>query len=83
METLEAFPSEIDAVYRQPWDRIRRHTPKNIALVKAVLIWVLTAVRSMSIDELRHAIATSPDTHKFECKRMVPETNLITVCMDW
>ena len=34
----------------------------------------------MTIEELRHAVATSPDTHKFDRKRLIPTSTLISLC---
>ena len=80
MDTLREFPSEVDAVYRRTWDRICQGTPRNIHLIKTVLIWVLNATRSMTVEELRHAVASSPETYKFERKRLVPASTLVTLC---
>ncbi|KAH6914320.1 ankyrin repeat-containing domain protein [Coprinopsis sp. MPI-PUGE-AT-0042] len=79
-DTLKAFPSSIEDVYRQTWDRISNESHKHASLAKAVLVWVLNASRSMTIDELERAVATSPDTHKFEPRRLVPETTLVSLC---
>ncbi|KAH6889026.1 hypothetical protein BKA70DRAFT_884392 [Coprinopsis sp. MPI-PUGE-AT-0042] len=79
-DTLKAFPSSIEDVYRQTWARISNESHKHASLAKAVLVWVLNASRSMTIDELERAMATSPDTHKFEPRRLVPETTLVSLC---
>ncbi|KAH6889033.1 ankyrin repeat-containing domain protein [Coprinopsis sp. MPI-PUGE-AT-0042] len=79
-DTLKAFPSSIEDVYRQTWARISNESHKHASLAKAVLVWVLNASRSMTIDELERAVATSPDTHKFEPRRLVPETTLVSLC---
>ncbi|KAH6916346.1 hypothetical protein BKA70DRAFT_1216542 [Coprinopsis sp. MPI-PUGE-AT-0042] len=79
-ETLKSFPSSIDDVYRQTWARISNESRKHASLAKAVLVWVLNASRSMTIEELERAVATSPDTHKFEAGRLVPGTTLISLC---
>jgi hypothetical protein len=34
----------------------------------------------MSVDALRYAIATSPDTHEFDQSRLVSSETLITLC---
>jgi ankyrin repeat domain-containing protein 50 len=79
-QTLEAFPAQIEEAYRQTCIRIVHQDPKHVLLAKLVLLWVLNARRSMTIEELRHALATSPDTHVFEHARLVPEAMLIGVC---
>ena len=80
MDALEVFPSEIEDVYRLTWKRICSQTANNVALAKTAILWVLNATRSMTSTELRHAIATHPETHKFERKRLVPEVTLGSVC---
>ncbi|KAH6901093.1 hypothetical protein BKA70DRAFT_1569155 [Coprinopsis sp. MPI-PUGE-AT-0042] len=60
--------------------RILGQSVEHVALAKAVLIWVLHASRSMTVEELRRAVATSPNTHKFQPDRVVPSTTLISLC---
>jgi hypothetical protein len=79
-DTLQAFPPKIEEVYCRTWDRILNESRKHASLAKAVLLWVIYASRSLTIDELKQAVATSPDTHKFEPARHVPEATLISVC---
>ncbi|KAH6889048.1 ankyrin repeat domain-containing protein 50 [Coprinopsis sp. MPI-PUGE-AT-0042] len=79
-DTLKAFPSSIKDVYCQTWARISDQSRKHASLAKAVLVWVLNASRSMTIAELERAVATSPDTHKFEPRRLVPGTTLVSLC---
>ncbi|KAH6889059.1 hypothetical protein BKA70DRAFT_885720 [Coprinopsis sp. MPI-PUGE-AT-0042] len=79
-DTLKAFPSSIEDVYHQTWSRISNEGRKHASLAQAALIWVLNASRSMTIDELERAVATSPDTHKFEPGRLVPGATLISLC---
>ncbi|KAH6905323.1 ankyrin repeat-containing domain protein [Coprinopsis sp. MPI-PUGE-AT-0042] len=79
-ETLEQFPSEIEDVYIQTWNRILGQHPRHISQARALLLWVLSAQRSMTIEELQRALATSPDTHTFEPGRMVPEAALFGLC---
>ncbi|KAH6905339.1 ankyrin repeat-containing domain protein [Coprinopsis sp. MPI-PUGE-AT-0042] len=80
-ETLEEFPSAIEGVYVQTWNRILSQTPKHTLLAKALLSWVLNAQRPMTVEELQHAVAASPDTHNFQPARLVPEVStLIGLC---
>ncbi|KAH6887854.1 hypothetical protein BKA70DRAFT_1203319, partial [Coprinopsis sp. MPI-PUGE-AT-0042] len=79
-ETLEQFPSEIEDAYAQTWSRILDQHPRHVSFAKTVLLWVTHAQRSMTIEELQRAVATSPDNHKFEPARMVPETMLLSIC---
>ncbi|KAH6906769.1 hypothetical protein BKA70DRAFT_397981 [Coprinopsis sp. MPI-PUGE-AT-0042] len=79
-DTLKVFPSSIKDVYHQTWARISNQSRKYATLAKAVLVWVLNASRSMTMEELERAVATSPDTHKFEASRRVPWTTLLSLC---
>jgi ankyrin repeat domain-containing protein 50 len=79
-ETLEAFPSRIEDVYRQTWYRVLRQKPSYILLAKTMLLWVLNASRSMTLEELERAVATSPETYKFEPDLLAPGTMLVGLC---
>ncbi|KAH6901153.1 hypothetical protein BKA70DRAFT_1569201 [Coprinopsis sp. MPI-PUGE-AT-0042] len=77
---LEGFPPRIEDVYSQTWSRILDQTPTNTLIAKNALVWVLCAARSLTIDELRHAVATCPETHKFDRSRLVNEALLMGLC---
>ncbi|KAH6909892.1 hypothetical protein BKA70DRAFT_1148462, partial [Coprinopsis sp. MPI-PUGE-AT-0042] len=78
-QTLDTFPSSIEGVYQQTWHRILQQR-SHVSLAKAILVWVLNASRPMKIEELARAVATSPDTHRFEPDRLAPGTTLIALC---
>ncbi|KAH6905383.1 hypothetical protein BKA70DRAFT_1153081 [Coprinopsis sp. MPI-PUGE-AT-0042] len=80
MQTLDAFPRRIEDVYKQTWQRIIQSDLNHASLAKTAFLWVLNAKQSMSIDQLRHALATSPDTHSFEPSRLMPEATLVSAC---
>ncbi|KAH6884371.1 hypothetical protein BKA70DRAFT_140498 [Coprinopsis sp. MPI-PUGE-AT-0042] len=79
-QTLEAFPAKIGDVYRQTWQRILEQKSSHVLLAKNALVWVLSSSRSMTIEELERAIATSPETYKFEANRLAPGTTLLALC---
>ncbi|KAH6894868.1 ankyrin repeat-containing domain protein [Coprinopsis sp. MPI-PUGE-AT-0042] len=79
-ETLQAFPSDIEAIYAKTWERILAQGPKQLNLAKLVLLWITHAERELKMDTLRQAVATCPETYAFEPKRMVPEALLLSVC---
>ncbi|KAH6879711.1 ankyrin repeat domain-containing protein 28 [Coprinopsis sp. MPI-PUGE-AT-0042] len=79
-ETLQGFPSDIEAIYAKTWERIVAQAPKQSNLAKLVLLWITHADGEMTIDTLRRAVATCPETYAFEPKRMVPEALLLSVC---
>ncbi|KAH6888320.1 hypothetical protein BKA70DRAFT_59764 [Coprinopsis sp. MPI-PUGE-AT-0042] len=79
-KTLEGFPRQIDKVYQQTWERIQDQAPDMFAVATNALVWVLCAARSLKIDELCHAIATCPVTHKFDPNRLVDTATLMGLC---
>ncbi|KAH6894838.1 ankyrin repeat domain-containing protein 28, partial [Coprinopsis sp. MPI-PUGE-AT-0042] len=79
-ETLQAFPSDIEAIYAKTWERILAQGPKQSNLAKLVLLWITHANGEMTIDTLRRAVSTCPETYAFEPKRMAPEALLLSVC---
>ncbi|KAH6868947.1 ankyrin repeat-containing domain protein, partial [Coprinopsis sp. MPI-PUGE-AT-0042] len=80
-ETLATFSTEIEDLYLDTWNRITSQArAKTVLLAKNVLLWVVTATRSLTVEELRHALATCPNTHRFDPSRLVPEGTLIGLC---
>ncbi|KAH6909411.1 hypothetical protein BKA70DRAFT_1275956 [Coprinopsis sp. MPI-PUGE-AT-0042] len=79
-KALEDFPPRIEDVYQQTWNRILNQTPRLLTLARNILVWVLCATRSLTIEELRHAIATCPDTHQFDSSRLVDGATLMGFC---
>ncbi|KAH6877363.1 hypothetical protein BKA70DRAFT_1576413 [Coprinopsis sp. MPI-PUGE-AT-0042] len=78
--TLENFPSRIEDIYQETWRRIIGQPPDLALLAKNVLVWLLCVTRPLTIDELRHAVATTADTHKFDHSRLVDGITLIGLC---
>ncbi|KAH6903527.1 hypothetical protein BKA70DRAFT_1081027, partial [Coprinopsis sp. MPI-PUGE-AT-0042] len=79
-QTLDDFPAKIEDVYLQTWNRILDHPSMKVLLAKTILLWILTAPVSMTIEALQHAVATCPETHKFNRERVVDEALLIGLC---
>lgn len=79
-QTLESFPAQIEDVYRETWKRVLDQNPKQVALAKTILLWVLHSQKPMTIEQLRRAIAVDPDTNQFDRTRLVPEATLMALC---
>jgi hypothetical protein len=77
---LREFPARIEDVYIKTWERILMQDAELVLAAKTVLLWVLYASRSMTVAELERAVATCPDTYKFEADRLVPGTALMSLC---
>ncbi|KAH6907862.1 hypothetical protein BKA70DRAFT_1189345 [Coprinopsis sp. MPI-PUGE-AT-0042] len=79
-KTLEDFPRQIEDVYQQTWKRIEAQAPETAVIAKNALTWVLCAMRSLEIEELRYAVATCPDRAKFDHRRLVDKATLMALC---
>ncbi|KAH6884738.1 hypothetical protein BKA70DRAFT_136376 [Coprinopsis sp. MPI-PUGE-AT-0042] len=79
-KTLKEFPPGIADVYAKTWTRIMKQSSKKAHLAKSVFVWVTHATRSLTVDELRHAVARCTDTFKFDSTLMVPAETLVSVC---
>ncbi|KAH6873709.1 hypothetical protein BKA70DRAFT_281891 [Coprinopsis sp. MPI-PUGE-AT-0042] len=79
-QTLEDFPLSIQDVYGQTWHRILAQKSSHVLLAKTALLWVLNSSRPMTIEELERAVATSPETYKFEPNRLAPGMTLMALC---
>ncbi|KAH6905417.1 hypothetical protein BKA70DRAFT_1153112 [Coprinopsis sp. MPI-PUGE-AT-0042] len=79
-KTLATFPTDIEDLYRNTWQRILDLAPAKSLLARNTLTWVVHATRSLTIDELLEAVATCPDTHRFEQDRLAQEATLIGLC---
>ena len=79
-KTLNGFPEQIEDVYAQTWQRILDNPPQKVHLAKRVLLWVLYCPKSMTIAQLRYAVATCPESHRLKAERLVHEATLISIC---
>ena len=79
-QILEAFPQEIRDVYQQAWNRILKSDEHQASLAKAAFAWVLNAQRSLTVEQLRRALATCPETYHFEPARLMEESDILAAC---
>jgi ankyrin repeat domain-containing protein 50 len=79
-KVLKGFPPDIADVYAQTWNRITNQPDARASLARATLTWMVFAMRSLTLEELRHAIAMCPDTHQFDPRRLPPVDTLASVC---
>jgi ankyrin repeat domain-containing protein 50 len=79
-ETLEALPTDINAIYMKTWERILAQRVKHSNLAKLVLLWITHAHGEMTIETLRRAVAVLPETYAVEPRRMVSQEILLSVC---
>ena len=58
---LESMPNELDELYRQTVERIRRQPGDDGELGMKVLSWVIHAKRPLRVKEIQHALAVEVD----------------------
>ncbi|KAH6909762.1 hypothetical protein BKA70DRAFT_1471887 [Coprinopsis sp. MPI-PUGE-AT-0042] len=79
-EALATFSTEIEGLYRETWKRITGQSHSKALLAKKVFLWVTIATRPLTMDELRFALASCPETHRFDPSRLVQEGTLLGLC---
>jgi predicted transcriptional regulator len=78
LHVLKNLPNEIDEIYDQAMERIERQPNKELA--KRVLSWIIHASRPLSVEELRHALAVSPNMTEINPDALVFKSKLTSVC---
>ena len=63
---LESMPNELDELYRQTVERIRRQPGDDGELGMKVLSWVTHAKRPLRVEEIQHALAVEVDEDEDE-----------------
>ncbi|TFK18864.1 ankyrin, partial [Coprinopsis marcescibilis] len=77
-EALHDLPRRLDEMYKGTMDRVEQQ-PRG-SLAKRVLLWLLYTQRSLTLDELRYAVATSPGTETFDKGRLVSKDAILGIC---
>ena len=66
--------------YDEVMARIRAQNPDDRELAENVLSWIVYARRPLSLQELQHAIAVTPDMLDMDPEALVDKLILIDVC---
>ena len=77
---LKMLPTQVNATYDEVMVRIRAQNPDDRELADRVLSWIVYARRPLSLQELQHAIAVTPDMLDMDPEALVDELVLIDVC---
>ncbi|KAH6908077.1 ankyrin repeat-containing domain protein [Coprinopsis sp. MPI-PUGE-AT-0042] len=80
MEQLGKLPAKLDILYEEVFKRIEMQPEEHAALAKRVLLWVAYGFRSLTVDELRYAVASDPKVDWAAPNNLVPESLLVSVC---
>ena len=82
---LESMPKELDELYRQTVERIRRQPGDDGVLGMKVLSWVTHAKRPLGVEEIQHALAVEVDededsSHQMDFDNILSPQSLTDLC---
>ncbi|EAU86880.2 ankyrin repeat domain-containing protein 50 [Coprinopsis cinerea okayama7 len=77
---LAEFPIGIQGVYAASLQRIQDQDPESRELAMQILFWLAFARGPLSMQDLRYALATDPETGAFSPERMPDEASVLSVC---
>ena len=78
---LKTLPTQVNATYDEVIARIRAQNPDDRGLADKVLSWIVYARRPLSLQELQHAIAVTPDMFDMDPEALVDELISLDVCV--
>ena len=77
---LKKLPKGLDDTYCETLQRIARQGQPSLEMAYQVLSWISYARRSLTVEELRCALAVTPGDSTFDEDAMTPESTLVSVC---
>jgi hypothetical protein len=77
---LANLPKDVNVTYDQTMKRIEGQFEGDRELAERVLCWITYAQRPLSLQELQHAVAISPEMSEMNPDAIVNETILTSVC---
>ena len=78
-DTLMALPEDLDTVYEEKLQRIRKQRPLRIAkLAMRILYWVVCAERPLSLKELQHALSVEPGNTTYDPDEETDEADVVS-----
>ena len=77
---LKVLPTRVNDTYDEVMARIRTQSPDDRELAENVLSWIAYARRPISLQELQHAVAVTPDMLDMDPEALVDKFILIDVC---
>ncbi|TFK26020.1 ankyrin [Coprinopsis marcescibilis] len=76
-ERLERLPDGVTEMYAATMKRTEKAETSELA--KRALTWLLYSKRSLSIDDLRHAVAVNPETYAPDPEALVEEETFLAI----
>lgn len=77
---IEHLPQGLDAVYEEAWKRIQQQPPGHSDLAQQVIQWLSSAFTQMTVNQLRHAMATEEDDSDMNEENMPAADILAAAC---
>jgi ankyrin repeat protein len=79
-DALNTIPEGLQDAFEVTIKRINHQKSKSKHAMK-ILQWIFLAVRPLSIDELRHALATHPNDTEYDNQRALTTSQIIDFCL--
>jgi hypothetical protein len=79
-QVLQNLPKEVNDMYDETLKRVDGQIESDRKLAHKVFCWIIHAYRQLSLEELQHAVAVSPDMTEMDPDALVDESILTGVC---
>lgn len=80
MARLKQLPPKLDVLYNEAFERIKAQDEERAALAQLVLTWVVFAYKPLTVEDLRYAVASDPQTDWADEANLPPGLLLVSVC---
>lgn len=78
---LAKFPSKLQDLYAATMMRINnQEDDENAQTARRILLWLVYAARSLTVEELLYAIAVVPGTHDIDEDCTVDQASMVSMC---
>ncbi|TFK22078.1 hypothetical protein FA15DRAFT_644639 [Coprinopsis marcescibilis] len=77
-KAVATLPTGVEAMYEITMVRVEAHS--QAATAKRALTWLVHALKSLEMDDLRSAIAVDPETFKFDSELLIDGPTLLSLC---
>ncbi|KAH6919204.1 hypothetical protein BKA70DRAFT_1459254 [Coprinopsis sp. MPI-PUGE-AT-0042] len=64
---LAQFPLKINEMYAQTMERVKKQSANRVSLAMAILTWLVHGRSPLSVEQMKHALATNQETYDAEC----------------
>jgi hypothetical protein len=79
-EALKTLPKELESTYDEAMQRIRSQNDDDKQLAERVLCWISFAFRSLTLNELQHALAVELGESELDEENIPDEELLTSLC---